>query len=250
MGQLKLGSTFQSNALEEVALMGAGLPVILPSNGTVATDGTITLATALTTTYGDAWIYLPAGAVVGGAAGLYFTRFTSTTVGQVFTLYANPSNIDFAAYNPVLLELPLVNAVGSNSAYTQTTATEINLLRNTIPGGLLGLSGQVDVRLLITTPSNANAKTPRVVFGSTTIHSANITNTVCNNISKDIVNRSSDRRQVCTALAALGHGASTAAPVYASEITSEDVVMRFTGQLAVATDFLVYEYVILTAFAD
>jgi hypothetical protein len=247
MGQLKLGSTFVSTAVSEVSIMGAGVPVIIPSNGTVATNGTITLSTALPTVYSDAWVWLPAGAVVGGAAGLYYAEFSSTTVGQVFAIYANPANYDFAPYDPA--NVLHVNAVGSNSAYTQTTASDLTLMRETIPANLIGPTGQVVIKLLISTPSNANAKTPKVVFGSTTIHNSAITTSLCTNIDKDLTNRGKLTRQLGTPLTALGHGASATAAVYASEDTSSDVILTFTGQLAVATDYMVYEYVIVTVAA-
>jgi len=245
MGQLNLGTVFTSVPTNEAGIIGANIPVIIPSNGTVATNGTITLTTALPAIYPDAWVWLPAGAVVGGSAGLYLAGFTSTTVGQIYTMYYNVTTTPFVPYEPAP-ELH-VNVVGSNSAYTQTTATDLSLIRAIVPGNLMGPFGELMIKLLISTPNNANNKTPKIVFGSTTIHNAAITTALCSNIAKDLVNRGRTNRQICTPLASLGHGASTTAAVYGTEETKNDLALSFTGQLATATDYMVIEYCVVNA---
>ena len=83
-----LGSGLQAPAAGVLAkstfvVARSAIPVILAPNGTIATNGTVTLGTALPLVYASAWVRFPAGAVVGGLAGLYFVKFSSTTVGQV-----------------------------------------------------------------------------------------------------------------------------------------------------------------------
>ena len=121
-------------------LAQAGVPVGLAPNGTVATNGQVTLGTALPRTYsGGIWLRLPAGAVSGGAAGLYWCNMTSTTVGQVYTNFVDTS-LGFVPYIPTGT---LVNAVGSNAAYTQTIGANIVLANFTLPAGSLGPNGQL-----------------------------------------------------------------------------------------------------------
>jgi hypothetical protein len=123
-------------------LAQSGVAVGLVPNGTVATNGQITLGTALPRVYsGGIWLRLPAGAVSGGAAGLYWCVMSSTTVGQVYTNFADTSQ-SFVPYTPTGT---LVNAVGSNAAYTQTTATDIVLASVTLPAGSLGNNGVVSI---------------------------------------------------------------------------------------------------------
>lgn len=99
-----------------LSLAQSGVPVVLPSSGTITSGGAITLLTALPATYsGGAWIYLPAGAVVGGSAGLYYCLFSSATVGAVKTNYVAAGSTAFTPYIP---DGALVAAVGSGSAYT------------------------------------------------------------------------------------------------------------------------------------
>lgn len=119
-------------------LTQSGVPVILVPNGTVATNGTITVGTALPATYsGGAWIRLPAGAVVSGSAGLYWCVFSSTTVGQVYTNFSDP----VTQFIPTVPGGTLVAAVGSNVAYTQTTGSAITLINATIPAMALETLG-------------------------------------------------------------------------------------------------------------
>lgn len=133
-------------------LSQSAVPVILAPNGTVAADGTITLGTALTTVFsGGAWLRLPAGAVVGGASGLYWAIFSSTTVGSVRAVYVDPAQ-PFTPYVPT--GTPAA-AVGSGAAYTQTSGVEITLVNITIPGKAIGENGSW--RLVDTSASSNSA---------------------------------------------------------------------------------------------
>jgi hypothetical protein len=123
-------------------LAQSGTPVGIANNGTVATNGQITLGTALPRIYSSGiWLYLPAGAVSGGAAGLYWCVMSSTTFGQVYTNFADTSQ----TFIPYIPTGTLVNAVGSNAAYTQITGADIVLANVTLPGGSLGNNGAVSV---------------------------------------------------------------------------------------------------------
>jgi len=120
--------------LQVRVLFQTGIPYIKAPSGTVATSGVVTLGTALPTTYDmGAWLYLPAGAVSGGLAGLYWTVFSSTTVGQVYVNFIDPA----VAFDPATRPSgTLTAAVGSNSAYTglgtTTTFINVNIPANTV----------------------------------------------------------------------------------------------------------------------
>lgn len=136
-------------------LAQTGIPYIKAPSGTVATNGGVTLGTALPTTYDmGAWVYLPAGAVVSGLAGLYWVVFSSTTVGQVYTNYIDPT----VAFDPSTKPSgTLVTATGSNSAYTglATTATFINI---NIPGNTVGEHSHIVFSEEFSYNLNANTK--------------------------------------------------------------------------------------------
>lgn len=218
-------------------LAQSAIPVILAPNGTVAADGTITLGTALPAIYPNAWVYLPAGAVVGGAAGLYYTTFTSTTVGSVKTNYVSPGS----SYTPVIPSTT-VAAVGSGSAYTQTTAADVTLANINVPGGLMGTNGALRVITGWTTVNNANAKPIKHLLGGSVFGGAGIT--LASNAGAELLrvirNAGVLASQKCigsSSLASLGAGGGT----YTTVNTAVDQPLTFTGQLAVATDFIILE---------
>jgi hypothetical protein len=240
MGQIRLGSTYRSEPYTFSALASTGVPVVIPSSGTIATAGTVTLTTALPTTYsGGAWMYFPATAFAGTvAAGLFWVVMSSTTAGTVYQTSVVPAS-PFEAFVPTEA---LVAVVGSNSAYTQTTASDLVLLRTTVPGGLMGVSGEVHYTMLFTTNSTANSKPVKVTFGGTDIHSASLAGNISTVIDKEITNRGVTNRQIANPLAALGHGSQSTASLYLSIDTNSDFDVVITGQINTATDYIVMEY--------
>ena len=105
-----------------------GVAAFLAPNGTVATNGTITLNTPLPGVYANCWLKLPSGAVAGGVAGLYYCQMTSTTTGTVLKS-SSGSNLCFVADNstgdstfePTIPTGTLVGVHGSNVSYTAST---------------------------------------------------------------------------------------------------------------------------------
>lgn len=146
-------------------LAQSSVPIILAPNGTVAADGTITLGTALQTTYANAWVQLPAGAIVGGAAGLYFCTFSSTTVGSVKTLFVDPLTTAFTPYIPTST---LTTAVGSGSAYTQAV-TMTALCNVVVPAGSMGPNGVLKSEVAFSTNNTANNKAYYATIGVPTL---------------------------------------------------------------------------------
>lgn len=216
-----------------VRLLGqAGIPCIIPPNGTVATNGTITVGTALPLTYPQAWVYLPAGAVVGGAAGWYYTAFSSTTVGQVYTAYK-------ATMDTPHIPTTLTAAVGSNSAYTTLVATDVVLGSVSIPAGTLGRNGAVEYCGFFSYNSTAGAKVSKVLFGGGTVVSSSATTTTGITVRKRVQNRAANSQVI---QASLETGATVSvAPTLLAIDTTADVVAAFAGQVAVATDYLILE---------
>jgi len=240
MGQIRLGSNYKAELYNFSALASTGVPVVIPSSGTIATAGTVTLTTALPTTYaGGAWMYFPATAFSGTvAAGLFWVVMSSTTAGTVYQTSVVPAS-PFEAFIPTET---LVAVVGSNSGYTQTTASDLVLLRTTVPGGLMGPSGEVHYNALFVTNATANSKPVKVTFGGTAIHTASLSSNVSTILDKEITNRGTIARQIANPLAALGHGSSADASLYLSIDTNSDFDITVTGQINTATDYIVLEY--------
>lgn len=209
-----------------------GIPVVIANTGTVATNGTVTLGTALPLTYPQCWLYLPAGAVVGGLAGFYYAVMSSTTVGQVYASYTATMTQPFVP--PVL-----VAAVGSNAAYTGATGADIQLGAATVPAGQMGATGALRYHGFFSHNSTAGNKTEKLKLGTGVVVSSVATTTTGLTVSKKVHNRSA---AVQVIQASLETGALVSvAPTLLTIDTAADALASFTGQLATATDVCVLE---------
>ena len=216
-----------------VLLMG-GIPTIIANTGTVATNGTITLGTALQLTYPQCWLYLPAGAVVGGSAGWYYAIMSSTTVGVVYTNYQATMTQPLALGAAATLTV----ATGSNSAYTGVT-TEVQMAGAVIPAGLLGQYGATIAEANWAHNSTAGAKVAKVAFGGSTVLSVSSTTTLGVDIRKRIQNRAAAVQQIRVAVDT--GAAQSVAPTLLTVDTAAEVTVGLMGSIAVATDTLVLE---------
>lgn len=222
-------------------LAQSAVPVCLAPNGTVATNGIVTLGTALPTTYsGGIWLRFPANAIVGGAAGLYWAVMSSTTQGQVYTNFADPAS----EFIPFIPSGTLVAAVGSNAAYTQTTGADITLANTTLVAGVLGVSGALRCTRAIstTTPSNANAKTSDLMLGAVDIHPADPTTNVYAEYISVTRNRGVANKQFNTRYNTnMGVATTGNTNQWTTVDTSVNNALSITGRIAVATDYVLLE---------
>lgn len=219
-------------------LAQSGVAIGLAPSGTVATNGTITLGTALPRVYsGGIWLRLPTGAVVAGAAGLYWCVMSTTTIGQVYTNFVDTS-LGFVSYIPTGT---LVTAVGSNGAYTPTTSVDIVLGNVTLPANSLGNNGGLRVRTLSVNSVNANTKTVKhllsgvsfLAIGSSSTSS--MLNALNNIVNQGVPNAQQSQSWGVTL------GNSTATSIQALVDTTLNQPVTITSSIAVATDFIVFE---------
>lgn len=208
-------------------LAASAVAVILPSSGSSNATGQITHTTALAAQpVGTVRVFLPAGVVTAGSqgtgAGLYSATYSSTTVCQ----------------------LTGTGIVTANAAYTQSTA-EQTLATDTIPAGAMGLNGGVHAHKSWTLNNSGNNKTIRLRFGGAagTQYSTQVATTVASlSDFRRIRNRGSASAQVgAAAAAASAYGSSSGALPTSSVDTSAAVDLVFSGQLAVATDYIILE---------
>lgn len=215
-----------------ILAMGS-IPTIIANSGTVATNGTVTLGTALQLTYPQAWLYLPASAVVGGAAGWYYAIMSSTTVGQVYTAYQATMT------QPLALDpTKLTAAVGSNSAYTGVT-TAVQMAAAVVPAGIMGTQGAVRMTGYWAHNSTAGAKVGGILFGGSTVLTSSQTTTLGINLEKTVHNRAANKQIIRVAVD--NQIAQSVAPTLLSIDTTADVTASLTGSIAVATDTMVLE---------
>jgi hypothetical protein len=215
-----------------------GVAVGLAPNGTVATNGQVTLGTALQRIYSNGiWLYLPAGAVSGGSAGLYWCVMSSTTVGQVYTNFADTSQ----KFTPYIPNGSLVNAVGSNSAYTQIISTNITLINATIPGNYIGASGSLRSIQQFSCLNNANAKSVQLQFGANNIiYNASIANSAGAQTLATIRNCGVTNSQVANFNSLTGLGTSSNMGYYSNDTTVDQPIL-VSASISVATDYIIFE---------
>lgn len=208
-------------------LAASAVATIIPSSGSSNATGQITHTTALPAQpTGTVLIFLPAGVVTAGSqgtgAGLYSVTYSTTAICQ----------------------LTGTGIVTANAAYTQVV-TEVLMATDTIPAGAMGLNGAVESRSTWSFPNNANSKTLRLrlggIGGTQYLNTPQTTNVSLGD-ARRIRNRGAANAQVGSfASSSIGLGGSTGSLVTSAlDMTSaQDLVL--TGQLAVATDFLILE---------
>lgn len=207
--------------LKPYILAQTAVPVILPSSGSSNATGQITLTTALPyQPSGTVQIYLPSGVVTAGSqgtgAGLYSVTFSSTTVCQIQG----------------------TGIVTANGAYTQDT-TQQTLATVVVPGGAMGANGALRIGNLFSIPNNANNKYITNRLNGVNVISSTLTTQVLCGFEFSIRNRNAQAIQVTQPT--LASVSSTSAATYTTIDTSINQNLTFTGQLAVATDYIILE---------
>ena len=220
-------------------LSESGIPVIVANSGTIATSGTVTLGTALPTTYAAAFVYFPASAVSGDSTGgIYYVVFSSTTVGVVYAgKYGVANGVGSVAFTPVIPSGTLTAVTGSNSAFTGST-TETTLVNVTVPAGSLGNNGQIVVTSNWACNNSAGAKAGVVYLGGTAVGTASSYTTSTGGSSMNSIR---NRGVLNVQTSQLVGGAAASASVYTAIDTSIDKAITITGDTATATDHIVLE---------
>lgn len=220
------------------ALAASAVPIIITPTGTMAGTGIITLGTNLPFAYGYAWVRLPASAVVGGAAGLYFANVTGVGTVQVYTNYQDPAN----AFVPTIPAGTPVAAVGTVGAVTGgTAAADVTLVNIAVPASFIGVNGSITTKVLASFNATAGAKNVSAKLGVSKFLSADTgaTTTVLD-VTKKVSNRGVANVQIAHANWISGAQA-TVAPTALAINTAAATTVTITGNITTGTDFLVLE---------
>ncbi len=217
---------------EEFDLIAGGLPVILPSNGTIGNNGALSALTALPTTYSKCYMYFKAGAIfAGSAAGLYYVTMSSTTAGTIW-------NNTYTSGSPSVPASPTAFVTTGPGAYTQTTAADIDLLTGVIPANLLGATGIITMRCLFNYTNSAGAKTLKYKLGTDVAMSTAPTTTASIEVYKTIANNGNTNGQIFNTNPNNGVAVTTA-PTFGTTNTTAAANVKITAQLATATDYVI-----------
>lgn len=128
------------------------------------------------------------------------------------------------------------------------TTNETTLATITVPGGALGLNGQIEAILHFTYTSSANNKTLRLKFGGTTFFQISATTTANYQLYLRVSNRNSAASQLAFTLTngTSGLGQSGSAIVTGTIDTTADQDILITGQLALGTETIQLESYLIT----
>jgi hypothetical protein len=149
-----------SNSASPYVLFQLGIPFITPSSGIMGNNGALSAITALSTTFPQAYIYLPAGAISSGsAAGWYYTVFSSTTAGTVY-------NNVYSTGTPTVPASPTPFVTTGPGAYVQTTGFITSISPTvTIPANTMTVNGRVEITLTMRGNNTAQQHYVRAYLG-------------------------------------------------------------------------------------
>lgn len=168
---------------------------------------------------------------------------SSTTAGQVYSLFADPAN----AFVPYVPSGTLSAAVGSGSAFTQTTAADVTLVNVMLRGGSLGPFGRLRVSGL-TSISSGSATMRRCALRIDALDIVRMSNNVSTSNclgtnGKVLPNRGFEQRQVYGDPALLiDSGYAGAAPSSQFINTAIDKPVTAIANMITATDSVVLEH--------
>lgn len=213
-----------------------GIPIGIPSSGTMGANGAVTLTTALSVIYARIFLYFPSGKLASGsAAGFYPAVMSSTTVGQV---YNSASPLAGGA-----LAWPALTAVvdAGPGAYTQDTTIQ-TAFTVTIPANVIGPNGSLTFEYLGSHNNSAGTKTPTVTWGASTVLTGALTTTLGVNMMRIFYNRSVTNAQVAmTTGTGNSFGTLSVVNQQLAIDTTTSTTFTFKLTIAVATDQIIIE---------
>jgi len=219
---------------QQVTMAASALALVLPSSGSIANNGALTLTTALPRTFPKAWMYFPINSISASTpAGVYYVEMTSTTVGVIYNnLLAGSGVVQTPAS-----KVPFVTT--GPGAYTQTTGQDLAIQRTTIKGRALGANGGIFTKYIAETPNNANSKNAKVFFGNAQFSTNAMTSIVANSFESVIQNAGLTNSQVGSINNSSGYNGATLSPITGTIDTTADWDHEIRANIAVATDYLI-----------
>lgn len=212
-------------------LYKTSIPFVLGSSGSMGNNGALTLTTALWAILPQAWVYLPAGAiVVGSAAGWYYAVFSSTTVAQVF----NNTYTLGSAQPPAS---PTAFVTTGPGAYTQVT-TLTQAVAHSLPANTLTANGIIRIEGGTRTNNDASVKTLTTRLNTTSLSSSALTSSGGSAFLAVIKGANATNRQISRLLSGNGSAASGNPGVTAVVMTNA-VTLNLALTLADAADYIV-----------
>ena len=210
------------------------VPMILPGSGSMGNNGALTITGALDKTYGNAYMYMPAGAIsAGSAAGWYYAQCSTTTA---CTLYNNT----YSSGSTTVPTSPTAFSTTGPGAYTQTTGSAIQAFAFTVAANSLGPTGGIDGKYAATYNNSSNAKVITFQFGACQL--SNVSATTTHSLTWPIGLRNTGVTNAQTSDNSAGGWGTQSGGVNSCTVsTTANVTAYLSLQLAAATDYLVLQ---------
>lgn len=220
------------------SLFDCRIPFIMPSSGSMANNGAVTLSVALPAVFPESYVYFPANAIVAGsAAGWYFTVFSSTTVGSVKNNLYDPS----LGLAPTVPGSPTAFVTTGPGAFTAVITTQQGPTF-TLPANTIGIAGKMTLETACRATTDATNKAVNWRFLTTSVASAATYNaTLGGAMSVTVKAQGATNRQVVGA-ASPGSVTQPAQTLRTFDMTAAQVVNVALSIGAAATDNLVLLY--------
>lgn len=222
-------------------LAQSGVPLILPSSGSIGNNGALTLTTALAVTYsGGCYMRFPANAIfAGSAAGLYYVVMSSAAAGTIY-------NNTYSSGVPAIPASPTPFVTTGPGAYTQTTGADITAHAFLLPAGSQGNNGTLRIEPSFSSNNSAGSKTISVKVGAASAWVRSRTTTTGDQPLIALTNRGRQDRQIYAYSGNSTYStASSAGAAFAIDFSADQTITS-TLQLAVATDYVVCDSFIIT----
>jgi hypothetical protein len=198
-------------------------------------NGALSGLTAVATTYPNAYVWMPSGAIsAGSAAGWYYATFSSATAATVF-------NNTYTSGTPAIPGSPTAFVTTGPGAYTQTTGSNIAAYTLAIPGNTIGVNGSIQIVGVRTFNNSAGAKTFTTNYGAYAFSTLASTTTTTFGFLGGFSNRAVANVQVPLTNANASIAGNAVALVYGAidSTSAQNLVMNM--QLAVNTDNMTLE---------
>jgi hypothetical protein len=225
-------------------LAQGGIPLILPSSGTMGNNGALSALTALPTTYASCYMFFAAGVIAAGSlAGMYYVTMSSATAGTVF-------NNTYTTGIPTIPATPTPFVTTGPGAYVQSTSIQ-TLMSVSLPANSLGNNGQFRTTSLWALTATNNSKTISEKLGSsvTWVQSPAVSTSVGYDSINVTTNQGATSAQASAPRGTVGSGVVTSAgQTYTTVNTALTQTITLNGTLSVATDYIVLDSFLIEVF--
>lgn len=151
-----------SSMAAQYTVLSWGVPLIIPSSGSIGNNGALSGITTLGHTYTSCYMFFPAAAIVAGStAGFYYVVMSSATAGTI-------KNNTYTSGIPTIPGAPVAFSTTGPGAYVQAL-TAITMFTGTVPGGLAGPNGTLTFDVQASRQSGTNVNVLALALAGTTI---------------------------------------------------------------------------------